>query len=135
MDLPRSRCVLIVDDDLSIRSLLVAILRRRGYRMVEARNGREALAEMRTGNTDLVIMDLVMPELSGWDVLRDRAADPALMRIPMIVVSASNTIQVAAGMLDKNVYAVIAKPFDVDGLLKTVTACLEHPEVPTLAAA
>jgi CheY-like chemotaxis protein len=135
MDLPRSRRVLIVDDDSSIRSLLVAILRLRGYRMLEARNGREALAAMRTGNTDLVIMDLVMPELSGWDVLRERAADPALLRIPMIVVSASNTVQVAAGMLDKHVFAVIAKPFDIEVLLKTVTACLEHPEVRKLAAA
>ena len=135
MDLPRNRCVLIVDDDSSIRSLLVAILRRAGYRMLEARNGREALAEMRTGNTDLVIMDLVMPELSGWDVLHERAADPALLRIPMIVVSASNTVNVPAGMLDKHVYAVIAKPFDVDLVLRTVSACLEHPDAPTLAAA
>jgi adenylate cyclase len=102
--------------------------------MLEARNGREALAEMRTGKVSLVVMDLVMPEVSGWEVLSERAADPALLRIPIIVVSASNTVQVAAGVLEKQVYAVIAKPFDIDLLLKTVTACLD-PDVPALAAA
>jgi CheY-like chemotaxis protein len=102
--------------------------------MLEARNGREALAEMRTGKVNLVVMDLVMPEVSGWQVLSERAADPVLQRIPIIVVSASNTLQVTAGVLDKQVYAVIAKPFDIDVLLKTVTACLD-PDVPALAAA
>ena len=135
MDVPRNLCVLVVDDDSSIRKLLVAVLRREGYRMVEARNGREALTEMSTGNTDLVIMDLVMPEVSGWQVLHERAADPALLRIPVIVVSASNTVKAAAALLDQHVYAVIAKPFDLHVLLETVTACLAHPDIPSLAAA
>lgn len=135
MDLPLKRCVLIVDDDPSIRLLLVTFLRRKGYQMLEARNGQEALAEMRARNPDLVVMDLVMPEVSGWDVLGERATDPSLLRIPMIVVSASNTRKVTADVLDKRVYAVIAKPFDLDALLTTVTNCLEHPNVLALEAA
>jgi CheY-like chemotaxis protein len=135
MDAPRSRCVLVVDDDSSIRKLLVAVLRREGYRMVEARNGREALTQMSTGNTDLVIMDLVMPEVSGWQVLQERAADPVLLRIPIIVVSASNTAQAAARLLDQHVFAVISKPFDLEILLEAVTSCLAHPDIPSLAAA
>ena len=103
--------------------------------MVEARNGREAITQMRTGNTNLVVMDLVMPEFSGWQVLQERVGDPALLQIPIIVVTASNTVQVTAGVRDKHVYAVIAKPFDLDVLLSAVTACLAHPDVPVLAAA
>jgi CheY-like chemotaxis protein len=135
MDLPRNRCVLIVDDDPGIRLLLVTFLRRRGFRLLEARNGREALAGMRAGNADLVVMDLMMPEVSGWDVLRERAADPSLLQIPMIVVTANNSREVTADLLDKDVYAVLGKPFDLDALLTAVTTCLEEPDVPTLAAA
>jgi CheY-like chemotaxis protein len=135
MDVPRSLCVLVVDDDSSIRKLLSAVLRREGYRVVEARNGREALTEMSTGNIDLIIMDLVMPEVSGWQVLEERIADPALLRIPVIVVSASNTVKAVAGVLDRQGFAVISKPFDLHVLLETVTACLAHPDIPSLAAA
>jgi CheY-like chemotaxis protein len=135
MDLSRKARVLIVDDDASIRLLLVTLLRRTGYQTLEACNGREALAGMRTNNPDLVVMDLVMPEMSGWDVLRERAADPSLLRIPVIVASASNTRKVLVDVLDKDVCAVISKPFDLDTVLTTVANCLEHPNVRALVAA
>lgn len=135
MEVPRTLSVLVVDDDASIRKLLVAVLRREGYRIMQARNGREALAEMRSGGTDLVIMDLVMPEVSGWQVLLERVADPALLQIPVIVVSASNTAQAAARLLDQHVFAVISKPFDLEVLLEAVTSCLARPLLPSLAAA
>ena len=135
MDVSGSRCVLVADDDSSIRKLIVAVLRREGFRMVQARNGREALAEMRTGCTDLLIMDLVMPEVSGWQVLEERLADPALLRIPVIVVSASNTLQVSARVLDQKVFAVISKPFELEVLISTVTSCLARPDLPSRAAA
>jgi CheY-like chemotaxis protein len=129
------QCVLIVDDDPGIRLLLVTYLRRRGFQLLEARNGREALAEMRAGDADLVIMDLMMPEVSGWDVLRERAADRSLEQIPVIVITANNLGDVAAEIADKDVYAVLGKPFDLDILLQTVTACLEHPLVSAPVAA
>jgi two-component system OmpR family response regulator len=127
--------VLVVDDDAGIRLLLVTFLRRRGFRMLEARDGREALAVMRVSNADLVIMDLMMPDVSGWDVLRERAADPSLQGIPMIVVTANNNREVIAGLAGQDVYAVLGKPFDLDALLSAVTTCLDHPDVPLLAAA
>jgi CheY-like chemotaxis protein len=135
MDLPASRCVLIVDDDPAIRRLLVIFLQRGGFHLLEARDGREALAEMHAGNVDLVIMDLMMPEVSGWDVLRERAADPSLQRISMIVITANNSRQVTDALLAKDVYAVVGKPFQLNALLKTVRACLEEPHAPVLAAA
>jgi two-component system sensor histidine kinase/response regulator len=128
-----NHCVLIVDDDPSIRLLLVALLRRHGYQTLQARNGREALAEMRTGKPDLVLMDLVMPEVSGWDVLRERAADSSLLRIPVIVVSASNIRKVPVDVFA--VAGVIAKPFNLDTVLRAVTDCLQDPIVPTVVAA
>jgi CheY-like chemotaxis protein len=132
---PSAQRVLVVDDDSSIRRLLVALLRHQGYQTLEARNGVEALAEMRAGSPDLVVMDLVMPEMSGWDVLRERAGDASLLRIPIIVVSANNTQLMRAGVLAKHVSGWIAKPFDLDRVLTTVANCLENPEAPTLDAA
>lgn len=103
--------------------------------MLEARNGREALAEMRAGNADVVVMDLMMPEVSGWDVLRERAADPSLQQTPIIVVTANNNRKTTEDLLEKGAYAVVGKPFDLVALLTSVTACLEHPKVPALVAA
>ena len=135
MDLPRKRCILVVDDDPGIRLFLVTLLRRRGFRLLEARDGNEALEAMRAGSADLVILDLMMPDVSGWDVLRERATDPALQRIPVIVVTATNRSEATADLIDQDVYAVVAKPFDLDTLLMAVTTCLHDPHVPVLAAA
>jgi CheY-like chemotaxis protein len=135
MDLPRKRCILVVDDDPGIRLFLVTFLRREGFRLLEARDGNEALAAMRGGRADLVLMDLMMPDVSGWDVLRERAADRSLRRIPMIVVTATNSGEAAADLVGQGVYAVLGKPFDLDALLMAVTTCLHDPHVPALAAA
>ncbi len=133
MDVHRNSCILVVDDDPSIRRLLVTYLSQRGFRLLAASNGREALAQMR--GADLVIMDLMMPELSGMDVLRVRAADPALLRIPMIVITANNQQNATADVLDASVWAVIGKPFDLDALLERVTTCLEQrPHIPAPVA-
>ena len=135
MNIPQKHCVLVVDDDPGIRRLLATVLRRRGFRLLEACNGREALTAMRGGSADVVVMDLMMPEVSGWDVLRERKIEPALMAIPMIVVTASSSPQLTDLLLDKQVYAVVAKPFDLDVLVATVMACLTRPHSPVLAAA
>ena len=135
MNLPSRRCILVVDDDSGIRRLLVTFLGRRGFELLEARDGKEALAEMRAGSVDLVIMDLMMPRVSGLDVLRERAGDASLLQIPMIVVTANSNRGVSDDLLDKHVYAVIEKPFDLDALLTTVAACIEYPRPPVLVAA
>jgi two-component system chemotaxis response regulator CheY len=129
------QCVLIVDDDPGIRLLLATSLRRWGFLLREARNGREALAKMRAGEADLVVMDLRMPEISGWDVLRERAADAFLRQIPVIVITANNLRDVAPAIADKNVFAVLGKPFDLDELLDAVTGCLELRPLSTPVAA
>jgi len=121
------RCVLIVDDDAGIRCLLVAYLRRGGFRLCEARNGREALAQMRGGAVDLVVMDLMMPEVNGWDVLRERAAEPSLRRIPVIVITANNVRDVAHGLAGWCIAAILPKPFDLETLMTTITATIGRP--------
>lgn len=126
--------VLIVDDDPNIRRLLIAVLQRHQYETLSASNGLEALAEMRASKPDLVIIDLVMPLMSGWDVLRERAGDPSLLRIPILVISASNIQNTSADILADHVCRVIAKPFDLDNVLATVERCLRTHVVAPAAA-
>lgn len=134
--IPPASCILIADDDAGIRHLLTTYLRREGFQLLEARNGREALEEMRAGNVDLLVMDLMMPEVSGFDVLCERAGDPFLRQIPVIVVSANSKLEVEAAIFGKDVRGVLAKPFDLGALIEMITICLEEPpHIPTLVAA
>jgi CheY-like chemotaxis protein len=112
-----------VDDDPTIRRLIVTALRRDGYKLTEARNGREALDAMRTGTEDLVLLDLMMPEVSGWEVLRIRKANPELCRIPVIVISANHGPEVVE-VVASGICALLPKPFELSALHALVRTCL-----------
>jgi CheY-like chemotaxis protein len=115
--------VLIVDDDPNIRRMMIAALRRDGYVFFEAVNGQEALEVMRIERPDVVVLDLMMPVVSGWDVLKQRAGDPALLAIPIIIVSANRGPELATAM-DKGICAFLPKPFDIRALSSLVRSCL-----------
>ena len=117
--------VLVVDDDPSIRGLIVAALRRDGYSFYEAPNGREALQVMREHHPDVVVLDLMMPIVSGWDVLRERQTDSELQRIPVIVVSA-NREPALVSAVDAGICAFLPKPFDIGALSALVKSCIPN---------
>jgi len=103
--------------------MIMAALRREGYAFSEAANGKEALESMRRERPDVVILDLMMPMVSGWDVLRERASDPELLSIPVIVVSANRSAELASAM-DKGICAFLPKPFDIVALTSLVRNCM-----------
>ncbi|HUP61529.1 MAG TPA: response regulator [Thermoanaerobaculia bacterium] len=115
--------VLVVDDDPSIRGLIMAALKRDGYTFLEAPNGRDALELMRNEHPDVVVLDLMMPMVSGWDVLRERADDDELRRIPVIVVSANREPELARAV-DQGICAFLPKPFDIRALSALVRSCM-----------
>jgi DNA-binding response OmpR family regulator len=115
--------VLVVDDDPSIRRLIVATLKRDGYEFLEAPNGREALDLMRSHSPDCVVLDLMMPVLSGWDVLQERFHDIKLSKIPVIIVSATREPELI-NAIDKGICAFLPKPFDIATLSALVRACV-----------
>jgi CheY-like chemotaxis protein len=119
----RTCSVLVVDDDPNIRKMIVAALRRDGYTFFEAPNGREALDLMRDEHPDVVVLDLMMPVLSGWDVLRERQQDPELSRIPVIIVSANRDPDVAVAV-NAGICAFLPKPFDIGALSALVRSCM-----------
>lgn len=115
--------VLVVDDDANIRRMMIAALKRDGYAFLEAPNGRDALELMRHEHPDVVVLDLMMPIVSGWQVLQERQHDPVLSRIPVIVVSANRDPELASA-IDKGVCAFLPKPFDIGALAALVKSCV-----------
>ena len=132
MDAVTHNVVLVVDDDPNIRRMIVAALKRDGYTFLEAPNGRDALDIMRTDHPDVVVLDLMMPVLSGWDVLRERMGDPDLRRIPVIIVSANRDPEVAHAV-SQGICAFLPKPFDIGALSALVRSCMPPPLPPTSA--
>lgn len=136
MDVVQNYSVLVVDDDPSIRKMVIAALKRDpvGYTFAEAGNGRDALDVMRDQLPDVVVLDLMMPIVSGWDVLRERAGDEDLRKIPVIVVSANRDPELATAM-QGGICAFLPKPFDIGALSALVRSCVtptappapEHP--------
>ena len=115
--------VLVVDDDPSIRRLIIAALKRDGYTFIEAPSGKEALDVMRSERPAVVVLDLMMPGVSGWDVLHARAGDAELLKIPVIVISASRAAEVTS-TLDQGICAFLPKPFDIGVLSSLVRSCV-----------
>lgn len=113
--------ILVVDDDDAIRALVSTVLRRRGFRVDTARHGADALERCAQCRYRLVILDLMMPRMSGYEVLEHFCGLAAALR-PLVLV-------LTAGLEPKTfnpevVIGMIHKPFDIELLVDTVTACL-----------
>ena len=119
----RTTRVLVVDDDAAIRRLIMAALKRDGYEFLEAPNGRDALELMRSERPQVVVLDLMMPLVSGWDVLQERLGDPVLSKIPVIIISANREPELAKAV-DQGICAFLPKPFDISALSALVRACV-----------
>lgn len=85
----RRLCVLVVDDDRGVRESLVQLFRDEGYDVHAAANGREALDCMQRVRPAIVILDLMMPVMTGWELYARMKSDPALASIPICILSAS----------------------------------------------
>jgi CheY-like chemotaxis protein len=115
--------ILVVDDDRDILEAISEVLRREGYAVVSAGDGIEATTVLASTQVDLILLDLLMPAMSGWELLEQRANDPSWTSIPVIVVSAAPR-EVAPG---SNVRAVIPKPFARGVLLDAIATHLRPP--------
>lgn len=115
--------VLVVDDDPDIRLLLRLELAAEGHEIVEAGDGRAALAELAAQAPDVVLLDMMMPVLDGWEVLR--AVDPDTAP-PIVVVTALDTRdqQHLVDLLELGALDVVRKPFDPGWLVELVADAL-----------
>ena len=119
----KSASILIVDDDDSIRSLLQQELSDAGYIIDEAKNGKEALEQVRKKRPDLIILDIMMPEMNGFDVAAVLKNDPQTMDIPIIVLS---IVQDKTRGFRIGVDRYLTKPIDTGVLFKEIGSLLEQ---------
>jgi two-component system response regulator AtoC len=114
--------VLVIDDDDGIRKLCLLLFVRNGYRVECASNGREGLDRLRADDYDAVILDLMMREVSGFDLLDViEKENPKLLR--HIVVATGASRRDLEKLEGGRVFAVIRKPFDIHELVQTVREC------------
>ena len=106
--------VLIVDDEFDIRQAVAEVLSEEGHQVLSAGDGAEALACLREFHAQLVLLDLMMPGMNGWEFRAAQKGDPELSDIPVVVLSALGRV---AGM---DAAGFIQKPFDLDELLDAV---------------
>lgn len=114
--------ILVVEDSAFTRESLRALLEGEGYRVICAANGREALDQLHDAESPCVILlDLDMPVMDGWQFRREQCRDPALARIAVILISGEDNLEQIAASL--GVAGYLPKPLEVGNLLATL---VEH---------
>jgi signal transduction histidine kinase/CheY-like chemotaxis protein len=109
--------VLVIDDDPTVRDLMTRFLDKMGYQVVPAPSGPEGLRLARALRPDIITLDVMMPEMNGWDVLNELKSDPELSAIPVIMVT---IVDHAALGLERGASSYLVKPIDRDRLAVTL---------------
>lgn len=118
--------ILVVEDEVPLLTLLRYNLEKQGFRVEEAADGEEALIRVVEAKPDLVLLDWMLPQLSGLEVCRQLRRRPATRDLPIIMVTARTEQQDAVRALDTGADDYISKPFAMDGLLARIRALLRR---------
>jgi two-component system response regulator VicR len=121
--------VVCIEDEPEMIDLVKLILGRKGFDLTGAMGGREGLEAVRRIKPDLVLLDLMMPDMDGWEVYQQMKADDELMDIPVIVVTAkAQSIDKVLGLHIAKVDDYVTKPFGPQELLQSVERVLSKRE-------
>jgi DNA-binding response OmpR family regulator len=121
-----SGSLLIVDDNSVNRIMLSRYTTRLGYQSSLVENGRQALEKLRNEPFDLVLLDVQMPEIDGYQVLEVMKADPGLREIPVIMITAVDELESTVRCIELGAQDYLPKPFNPVLLRARLTACLER---------
>jgi DNA-binding response OmpR family regulator len=128
MGLGSKRTVLVVDDDAGVRSLCRIHLEEANFRVVEASDGHEALERVRADPPDVILLDILMPRLSGWQVAADLVNDRTTDQIPIIFLSVLTERHERLRAFRLGAIGYVPKPFDPRALAPTISALLDEIE-------
>jgi CheY-like chemotaxis protein len=117
--------ILIADDMSNGRELIRTVLERTGYEVLEAENGQEALDTIHRANPDLVILDLQMPILNGYDVIGILRKDPAYEKLPVVALTANAMQGDREKTIEAGFTAYIPKPVSLTRLREQISSLLE----------
>lgn len=121
-----AKTILVVDDEAHIRELLKQELEEAGYRVITAKDGMEAIEAAKLAKPDLITLDVMMPEINGFDVAATLKNDPFTMYIPIIIISAKDK---EAGCHLLGIEKYLTKPIKADILLKEVESIINQQDV------
>ena len=110
--------ILVVDDDLAILDMIAELLGYEGYRVITCRSSKDALVQAKAYTPALILLDLMMPEMSGWQVISALRSMPQTSSVPIVLISAWRDLPATAKELD--VPHFLEKPFDLDEVLVLV---------------
>ncbi len=120
-----SRKIVYIEDEQEMIDLVRLILVRKGYEVIGASGGREGLDQIRKLLPDVVLLDLMMPDMDGWDVYQQMKADESTRHIPVIVVTAkAQSIDKVLGLHIARVEDYISKPFSPQELVNSLERVL-----------
>lgn len=130
MDSGKICTIIYIEDDPEMIDLVTLILNRRGYTVKGAHGGKEGLELVMQDKPDLILLDLMMPDVDGWDVYQQIKADETTRAIPVIVITAkSQAIDRVLGLHIAKVDDYISKPFRPQELLDSIDRVLAQPPV------
>jgi CheY-like chemotaxis protein len=113
--------ILYVEDERATFDLVSQALKPLGYHVVRATSGQQGLTMIKKQKPDLLLLDLMMPDINGWDIYRSVKTDEALANIPVIVITALSTDQERTVIADlPQADGYIVKPFDVEQVVRLV---------------
>ena len=118
--------ILVVDDEPTIVRLMEFILARQGHEMIVAVNGEEALQKIKTHQPDLVLLDIMMPRIDGYEVAQRVRADPQTAALPIIMLSAKAQDEDIRRGVEVGVDEYVTKPFTPDHLAQVVAEYLSR---------
>jgi len=120
--------VLLVEDSPEIRRLTRAHLKRLGFDVTEAADGRTAMGALAARTFDLICLDLMLPEVSGYEICEHIRADDTNRNVPILIISARSSVTDRAHALEAGADSVLVKPYRSHELDALITALLERAE-------
>ena len=121
--------MLVVDDNEMNRDLLLRRLDSMGFSLYSAADGEEALAMLESHHIDLVLLDIMMPVMDGYEVLAAMQQDPEMSKVPVVMITALDDVESAVRCIDMGAVDYVTKPFNPTLLKARVNACLEQKHI------
>jgi CheY-like chemotaxis protein len=121
--------ILIVDDDSLNREFFMVMLSKLGFQVEEAEDGAAGLEQVKRFHPDLVILDNVMPRMSGWELTKTLKGDPKFRGIPIVMISALDDVRDKVEGFDLGIDDYITKPFNFSEVLARIKAVLRNHEL------
>ena len=120
MNAKTKKKILIIDDEEGIQTLLLDVLSGQGYEIISAKNGAEGLISAKRNKPDLILLDIMMPEIDGFTVQQLLKEDPGTRNITVLFITGTSVIDNAVRAISQGAAGYIEKPFDLEVLLHKV---------------